>query len=73
MTLQLGPVAVLSQSSPCRRGPGLPPFPYLREVHAEGVHVQPIQKASEALTEARKALVHQLEVHHVRLEVSHGI
>lgn len=46
---------------------------YLGKIHAKGIHVEPVQKASEGLAEARKALVHKLEMHHVGLQVGHGI
>jgi hypothetical protein len=44
-----------------------------REVDTEGVHVQPVEEAGEALAEPRQALMHELEVHHVGLQVSHGV
>lgn len=47
--------------------------PYLREINTKSVHVQPIQKTRKALAESRQALVHQLEVHHIGLQVGHGV
>src|SRR3954465_3513798 len=46
---------------------------YLGKVNTECIHVQPVEEAREALAEAGQALVHQLEVHHVGLEIGHGI
>lgn len=46
---------------------------YLGEIHAERVHIQAIQEARKALTEPCQALVHQLQVHEVSLQVRHGI
>jgi hypothetical protein len=40
---------------------------HLGEVDAEGIHVQAVKKAGEALAETSKALVHELEVHHIGL------
>lgn len=46
---------------------------YLREIHTESIHVQPIQEARETLAEPGQALVHQLQVHEVRFEVGHRV
>ena len=46
---------------------------HLGEVHAEGVHVEAVEEAGEALTEAGQALVHDLKMHQVGLEVGHGV
>lgn len=46
---------------------------HLRKVDAESVHVHAIQEPSEALAEPRKALVHQLQLHKVLLQVGHGV
>jgi hypothetical protein len=46
-------------------------IPYLRKVHTECIHVQSIEKASKALAEAGKTLMHQLKVHEICLEVCH--
>lgn len=48
-------------------------MPYLWEVHAESVHVQSVQEAGEALTEARQTLVHQLQVHEIGFKIGHGV
>lgn len=53
-------------------GPRVDPR-YLWIVNTEGVHVEAIEEAGKALAEPGQALVHQLEVHHVRLEVGHGV
>lgn len=45
----------------------------LREVDTKGIHVETIHEAGEALAEAGQALMHELEMHHVGLEVGHGI
>lgn len=48
-------------------------FAYLGEINAEGIHVEAVHEAGKALAEAGQALVHELEVHHVGLEVGDGI
>jgi hypothetical protein len=58
--------------------PLLPPLDTLRhrrfrEVHHERVHVQPVEKCSEAFAEASEGLVHELEVHEVGFEVGHAV
>lgn len=45
----------------------------LGELDAKRIHVDAVQEAGKALGEARQALVHDLEVHHVCLEVGHGV
>lgn len=45
----------------------------LWEINAEGIHVQPVEKTRKALAETSQTLVHQLEVHKVRLQIDHGI
>lgn len=50
-----------------------PPSTHLGEIHAERVHVQPVQEARKALAEARQAVVHDLHIAHVRLERRHRI
>jgi hypothetical protein len=46
---------------------------YLWKVDTEGVHVHAVEKASKALGEARQALMHQLQLDKIRLEVGHGV
>lgn len=46
---------------------------YLWEIHAESVHIQPIQETGKTLTETRQAFVHQLQVHEIGLEIGHGV
>jgi hypothetical protein len=46
---------------------------HLGKIHTEGVHVQPVQEARKALAEPRQALVHQLQLHEVGLQVRHGV
>jgi|SRR5690242_11876420 len=46
---------------------------HLGEIHTKGVHVHAVQEPGEALAEARKALVHQLQLHKVLLQVGHGV
>ena len=55
--------------------PGSPPHvhTHLRKVNAKGVHIEAVEEAGEALAEAGEALVHELEVHHVGLEVGDGV
>lgn len=47
--------------------------PHLGIVNTEGIHVEAVHEAGEALAEAGQALMHELEVHHVGLEVGHGV
>lgn len=47
--------------------------PYLGIVNAERVHVEAVHEAGEALAEPGQALMHQLEMHHIGLEVGHGV
>lgn len=42
-------------------------------VNTERIHVEAIHEAGKALAEPGQALVHQLEVHHIGLEVGHGV
>lgn len=46
---------------------------HLREVDTEGIHVETIHEAGEALAETGQALMHELEMHHVCLKVGHGV
>ncbi|KAJ3552323.1 hypothetical protein NPX13_g11144 [Xylaria arbuscula] len=46
---------------------------YFGEVDAKGIHIQAVEETRKALAKASQALVHQLEVHHVGLEVGDGI
>lgn len=46
---------------------------HLREVDTEGIHVETIHEAGEALAETGQTLMHELEMHHVCLKVGHGI
>lgn len=46
---------------------------YLWEIHTERIHIQPVEETGKTLTEARQALVHQLQVHEVGLEICHRI
>lgn len=46
---------------------------HLREVDTERIHVETIHEAGEALTETGQALMHELKMHHVGLEVGHGV
>jgi hypothetical protein len=48
-------------------------MPYLGEIDAKSVHVEPVEKAGERLAKPGQTLVHKLEVHHIRLEVGHGV
>lgn len=43
------------------------------KIDAKGIHVEPVEEAGKVLAEARQALVHELEVHHVGLEIGDGI
>lgn len=45
----------------------------LRKVDAKRVHVQAVEKTGEALAKPRQALVHQLEVHDVGLQIGHRV
>lgn len=45
----------------------------LWEVNTKGIHIEPVEETSKALAEASQALVHELEVHQVRLQVGHGV
>lgn len=45
----------------------------LREIDAERVHVQAIQKSGKVLRESREGFVHQLQVHEVGLQICHAI
>lgn len=47
--------------------------PYLGKINAKGIHIQAIQEAGKGLAEAGQALVHELEMHHVGLQVGHGV
>lgn len=46
---------------------------YLREINAESIHVQAVEKGCEAFAEAREGLVHELQLHEVLLQVGHGV
>lgn len=46
---------------------------YLGEVDAEGSHVKAVEKGSEVLIETRHALVQNLQMHEIGLEISHAI
>lgn len=45
----------------------------LWEVDAERVDLEAVEEAGKALIEARQALVHDLHVHEVGLEVRHAV
>lgn len=49
------------------------PNTYLRKVDAKCIHVETVQEASKRLAKAGKALVHDLEVHHVDFQIGHGV
>lgn len=53
--------------------PTRPSWAYLWEIHTKRVHIHAVQETSEALAKARQTLVHQLQVHEVGLQVSHGV
>lgn len=46
---------------------------YFWEVHTERIHIQAVQETRKTLAETRQALMHQLEVHEVGLQVGHGV
>lgn len=76
----LHPAKRLGDGALCQNRSALSPthivgilYPYLREVDTEGVHIQSVEETSEALTKARQALMHKLEVHHVGFEIGHGV
>ena len=46
---------------------------YLGKVDAERVHIQAVEKTGKAFAEPGEALVHELVMHHVGLEIRHGI
>lgn len=46
---------------------------YLWKIHAKRIHIQTVQKACEALAKPRQALVHELQVHEVRLQIGHAV
>lgn len=46
---------------------------YLREINNERIHVQAIQETGETLSKPAEALVHELKMHQVRLEVRHRV
>jgi hypothetical protein len=59
---------------------GRRPFPpsvamhaYLWKINTECVHVHAVEKAGKALREARQALMHELQLDKIRLEVGHGV
>lgn len=46
---------------------------YLREIHAECIHVQPVEETRKALAEPRQTVVHDLHIPHIRLQRRHCI
>ena len=50
-----------------------PPLAYLWKVDTESIHVHAVEKGGKALREARQALVHQLQLHKVLLQVGHCV
>lgn len=46
---------------------------HLGEIDTERIHVETVHEAGEALAETGQALMHELEMHHVGLEVGHGV
>jgi hypothetical protein len=46
---------------------------YLREIHAESAHIQPIEEAAKALVEAIETLVQELQVHEVGFQIGHAV
>ena len=46
---------------------------HFRKVHTKRPHVQPVQKTRKAFSESAQTLVHELQVHKVRLEIRHGV
>ena len=46
---------------------------YLRKINTKSINTQPIQKARKALREPRQTLMHQLQMHKIRLQIRHAI
>ena len=46
---------------------------HLRKIYAESIHIQAIKETCKTLAESRQALVHQLQVHEISFQVSHGV
>lgn len=46
---------------------------HLGKVDAKSIHVKTVQEARKALAKPGETFVHKLKVHHVCLEVGHGI
>ena len=46
---------------------------YLGEVNAECVHIETIEKASKRFAKSGQALVHKLEMHHIRFKIGHCV
>lgn len=46
---------------------------HLGKVNAKGVHIKAIKEAGKRFTKPGQAFVYKLEVHHVCLEIGHGI
>lgn len=65
--------AVHSTSQLFCRGDSLAYLAYLRKIHTKCPHIEPVQKARKALPKPAEALVHELQVHEVRLQIRHRV
>lgn len=53
--------------------PSYTPSTHLREINTECIHVETIEETCKGFAKSCKALMHELKVHHVGLQIGHGI